>query len=80
MTTQLETLLAGGEGYEVSRSGGGASFRPSGSSPAELDAFQRIADELVGNDGRGYEIFKDNFSSDHGHRLYDLIMVTFPTA
>jgi hypothetical protein len=76
--TQLETMLAGGPGYEVSRFDGGASFRPIGSAAADLDAFQEIADDLARHNGRGYQVFKDHVSSDHGDGLYDLVMITFP--
>lgn len=74
--TQIETMLAGGPGYKVTRSSGAATFQPAGGSAADLDAFQVIADELARYNGRGYQIFKDHVSSDHGDNLYDLIMVT----
>lgn len=72
----LDDLLAGGPGYVVERTEGGASVKPISRSDADLIAFQPVADRVVRNNGDGYSIYNELRSSDHAVPYYLIFVLT----
>ncbi len=72
----LDDLIENGTGFQVRRSSGGASFRPTGGSDGEMEAFQAVARNLLRNEGDGYRIPNTHKTSDREHDLFDTIIVT----
>lgn len=73
--TFLTEILGGGSNFEVKLNQDGASFGPIGSSDDELAAFQIIVGKMEEHDGDGYTVAYRHFSSDHGLRLCDLLII-----
>jgi len=72
----IENLIPNGTNFRVDRKPDSASFRPAGSSPSDLEAFQSVVHDLHAHEGDGYRIHIAHRSSDHGHGLIDLVLAT----
>ncbi|PZU06449.1 MAG: hypothetical protein DI606_18030 [Sphingobium sp.] len=72
----LDDLIENGTGFQVRRSAAGASFRPTGGSDAEMDAFQAVARNLLRNEGDGYRVANTHKTSDRAQDLFDTVIVT----
>ncbi|TYC83803.1 hypothetical protein [Novosphingobium sp. BW1] len=72
----LDDLIENGTGFQVRRSPSGASFKPTGGSDAEMEAFQAVARTLIRNDGDGYRITNTHRTSDQARDLIDIVIVT----
>jgi hypothetical protein len=72
----IQGRLAGGDGFQVKLSKGGASFQPTTGSDADLQRFQAIAEELIANAGDDYQVFKLHRSSDRPGDLIDRVLIT----
>ena len=72
----LDDLIENGTGFQVRRSKGGASFRPTGGSDAEMEAFQTVARNLIRNEGDGYLVANTHKTSDREQDFFDTVIVT----
>ncbi|WP_225008027.1 hypothetical protein [Novosphingobium percolationis] len=72
----LDDLIENGTGFQVRRTSGGASFRPTGGSDAEMEAFQAVARNLLRNEGDGYQVANTHKTSDRKQDLFDTVIVT----
>lgn len=74
----LHDLLAGGSGYKVKLTSGGATFSPVDGSEEALRRFQPVAAEIIQNEGDGYEIFgRPHRSSDRPGNFIDLLAIAY---
>lgn len=71
----IEKMLAGGPGYSVTPSQGGASFKPVSSCDADIDVFQGVVTLLEDNVGDGYMIHLTHPLSDRPGNLVDLVVI-----
>lgn len=72
----IENLIANDTNFCVDRKVDRAAFKPAGDSPEDLEAFQSVVRDLRTHEGNGYRIHIAHPSSDHGHGLIDLVLVT----
>ncbi|MFZ2996986.1 hypothetical protein [Sphingobium sp.] len=72
----LDDLIENGTGFQVRRSAGHASFRPTGGSDAEMDAFQTVARKLIRNDGDEYRVANTRRTSDRAQDMFDTVIVS----
>ena len=72
----IDDLIENGTGFQVRRNMGGASFRPTGGSDAEMEAFQTVARNLMLNEGDGYRVANTHKTSDRAQDLFDTVIVT----
>lgn len=72
----INRLIEIGTNFRVDCKHGTASFRPAGSSVADLQAFQPVVRDLREHQGDGYAIHIEHTLSDHGDALVDLVLVT----
>lgn len=73
--TFLANLLAGGDCYEVKLSEETASLTTKNEADA-LDAFQRIADEVLRHAGEGYDVALTHQTSDRPGDLIDAMVLS----
>jgi hypothetical protein len=74
----LDDLLAGGPGYSVKPTSGGATFKPVDGSDEALRRFQPVAAEIIENEGDDYEIFgRPHRSSDRPGNFIDLLVIAY---
>jgi hypothetical protein len=72
----IQRCLAGGDGFQVRLSKGGASFQPATGFDADLQRFQTVAEEIIAKAGDEYQIFKIHRSSDRPGDLIDRVLIT----
>jgi hypothetical protein len=71
----LEGILEGGPRHHVVRRDDGASLRPIDDTEAALHAFQFLVDEVLRNDGDGYEVHLTHKCADRPGDLVDLVLL-----
>lgn len=77
MTPFISQLLEGGSNYRVKRSGFDVVVEPASSSEAGLQAFQSMAEQILDNDGAGYDLaIRPHQTSDHAIDYYDMLVLT----
>ncbi|WJS97227.1 hypothetical protein [Novosphingobium humi] len=77
MTPFIAQLLAGGSSYHAKRSGLSVVVKPTSGSEAVLQAFQSIAEQILDNDGDGYDLaIRPHQTSDHAMDYYDMLVLT----
>lgn len=65
MTPFIDTLLENSDDFTVRRDGATITFSPLDKSEDALEAFQETAEQLIANEGDGYEVSADP------HRNFD---------